>query len=290
MCNLTSLLIKLRELVIMMKLKNYIEDHLNTLNINAHSYIIRKLINHHCGNSVVTSGENTKNNNCFWVGFKKNDITYLGFESFDQNHFVCKKYINNQYAGEDSVDPSELKNLNIEITYYYKHHQMNGYGIYRFIFAFLCFRLAIPFINFFDQLSQLFFNQRSLSSKKRYEFLKLLVANFTGYKGGFSYVEVMSSIHSIKVFVHPDFNKEASRMQALLSGLVDTGELKPSHGNYELTGHAFKALDDYEEEDRRHRSMNLAQWVLIFVTTGLLFATLMQAGVIKIPNLIDFTK
>ncbi|PPC95392.1 MAG: hypothetical protein CTY33_01205 [Methylotenera sp.] len=96
-------------------------------------------------------------------------------------------------------------------------------------------------------------------------------------------------MYSMKVFVHPDFNKEASRIEALLMGLVDTDELRRINGNYELTGHAFKALDDYEEEDRRHKSMNFAQWVLIFITIGMLFATLMQAQIIKLPTLLDFT-
>ncbi|GEM_PF-2001829 len=258
------------------------------LNIWIHKLLIKYLIDMHCGPSVKTSGEGSNSNNCFWLGFKKDANTYLGFEKYDHGNLVCRSYVDNSFVNEVTIAEYELVQHKIEFIHYVKSYRIEIQGVYKFLSTFLFYKTYVILITYWNNLSQLLFNQRSLSSKKRYQLLKLLIENFTLHNGGFSTVDVMHSLHSIKVFLHPSYNIEASRIEAILVGLTDTQELRLINGNYHLTGHAFKALDAYEEQDRRHTSMSRAQWALIFVTIGLLLATIIQAQIIKFPTIIDF--
>lgn len=118
----------------------------------------------------------------------------------------------------------------------------------------------------------------------------LIVDKFHGEGHGFSYVDVLALLHGVRVFAHPEFNKEASKINALLVGFTETQELKILNDNYHLTGHAFKVLDEYEESDRKHKSLNRSQIAMVFLTAGLMIATLIQAKIIEVPTLIDLTK
>lgn len=220
----------------MKKIMSAIEILAKSLNIWVHMFLIKNLTTVHCGQSVITSGEDANNNNCFWVSFKKDANTYLGIESYDQGNFICRKYLDSLFVDELIVNKDELIKYNIEIIHFFKFYRIEIHGIYKFLATFLIYKIYVILSFYWNKLSQFLFNQRSLSSKKRYEFLKLLIENFTARDDGFSYTEVMANLHTIKVFLHPSFNKEASRIQALLDGLTDTHELRVINGNYHLTG------------------------------------------------------
>ena len=134
------------------------------------------------------------------------------------------------------------------------------------------------------------FNKRSLEAKQRFNLLKLLVKNYSGRDNGFGYVEVMEDLYSNRSFLHPQFNYQAKQTISYLDGLVDTKELKLINHDYHLTGHAYKAIDEFEEQDRKHRSTNFMHWIMVFLTLALAFFTMAQAGLIKLPLLYDLSK
>ncbi len=133
------------------------------------------------------------------------------------------------------------------------------------------------------------FNKRGLETKQRFDLLKLLVKNYSDRDNGFGYVEVMSDLYSNRSFLHPQFDSKAKQIQSFLIGLVDTKELKLINHNYYLTGHAYKAIDEFEEQDRKHRSANFTQWIMVLLTIALVFFTMAQAGLIKLPLLINLS-
>jgi hypothetical protein len=262
---------------------------ISALNSWVHKIVIECLLPLHCGKSVSTSGKTPIKKNCFWIGYSIDSNTYMGMEREHQGNFICSQYLNDEFFAEVTVSAKELTKYDIEFRHYSKFYRIEITGIYKFILTFIFWKIYANCSYYLGDFSQLLFNRRSLNSKKRYEFLKHLIDNFIGKNEGFSYVDVMSTMHSIKVFLHPDFNSQAAKVHALLDGLVETHELKLSNGNYFLTGLAFKSLDEYEVENRRHRAISATQWVLILLTVGLLVATLIQADKIKIPTLIDLT-
>lgn len=80
------------------------------------------------------------------------------------------------------------------------------------------------------------------------------------------------------------------KVQVFLDSLADTGELRRTQtGGYRITGFALKAIEDYEEQERRHTdNVKIQRWALILTLAIVLF-TATQAEIIKIPTLIDLT-
>ncbi|PPC95393.1 MAG: hypothetical protein CTY33_01210 [Methylotenera sp.] len=141
----------------MIKLKNKFKDFLRTSNIQAHKFILKKLLDIHCGGSVSTSGEEARKNNCFWVSTKKDVNNFYGFDRYDEEAgFICKSYIDNQYVDEQTIDENELINLDIEIVHYYKSNRIDIHGVYTFLYSFIIFKLLVIVTNFLGDLSQFF--------------------------------------------------------------------------------------------------------------------------------------
>lgn len=261
-----------------------------SINLLIRKSLIKFLITKHCGNSVVTGGEGATKNNCFWIGLLSNTNTYLLIDSYLNEELLCSKYENNVLTEKVNIKENELIKYEIEFVHHFKGYQIQIIGVYKFLIFILPNKFFVAGNYIYEKISQNIFNQRSLSSRRRYDFLKLLIDNFHSERNGFSYVEVEALLHSVRVFAHPQYNKEASKINALLVGLTDTKELKIINGNFHLTGHTFKSLDEYEESDRKHKSLNRSQIAMVFLTAGLLFVTFIQTKIIEVPTLIDLTK
>lgn len=140
-----------------------------------------------------------------------------------------------------------------------------------------------------QSISQYIFNKRTLENKKRHELLKFLIENHPN-KNEFSLVSLMWDIYSIKSFNHPDKEKLEKILELQLDSFVCSHEIeRVSSGRYKLTGYAIISLEKYQLEDQRHKKSVFQQWILIIVTTLLIFVGLMQANIIKLPTLVDFT-
>ena len=78
------------------------------------------------------------------------------------------------------------------------------------------------------------------------------------------------------------------RLEVYLESLVSSGELKYENMGYVLTDKAISTLENYEEEERRHIATVKVQRALVWLTIMIVLIGLIQAGLIKIPPLIDF--
>ena len=197
-------------------------------------------LNLHCGQSIPLSGEKSKLNNCFWVNLYSGRRSYGRIDKCENGHFIGVEFTSNEKGIPIKLTIEEIINFKIEIHHYKKWHKFTFNGVYDRLIN-LRRKVIISYLKDYKQsLYQSIFNIRSLRTKNRYDFLKLLIDNFTARKEGFGYVAVMQILHSNFVFLHPSFSKESSKIQALLQGFIDTKELTLINGYYHLTGHAYK--------------------------------------------------
>jgi len=84
------------------------------------------------------------------------------------------------------------------------------------------------------------------------------------------------------------------RVESMLKALCELAELKEKNGRYSITGRGIAALSQYEEEERKHRESTRLQGMLRNLTYVLVVAalvqagaSLVQAGVIKLPVLLN---
>jgi hypothetical protein len=88
---------------------------------------------------------------------------------------------------------------------------------------------------------------------------------------------------------HPEWERLSARIDFHLERLAESGELRKVSYGYEPTGLALKALEDTEEQDRRHREsikVQIGLGFLAFVTAVMAAA---QAGLVKLSTFVDLT-
>jgi len=75
------------------------------------------------------------------------------------------------------------------------------------------------------------------------------------------------------------------QIEVMLDALVDLGELRKNGIGYEVTGKGIAALSQYEEEERKHRESMSLQKGIRWLTVVMAVAALLQARVVKFPEL-----
>lgn len=258
---------------------------MNSLTKRLYQHYISRLIKNKCDDRTPRTGDAGRKTNCFLIYLNQNNQPYLLVENIFNNELNCLKYNGNKYQDDITINIEDIDNLEPEIIHYYGLYQITYFGIYDYLLERYTYylRLKINSIKFLDFISQYLFNRRSLETKQRIDFIRLLAKRFVGVNDGFSYVDVMIAMHSNRSFLHPQYHDETKRVQSYLDGFVDTGELKLINYQYHLTGFAYQAIDTYEEQDRKHKAAIRAQYLIIALTVILAILTAVQAGVIVLP-------
>jgi hypothetical protein len=99
----------------------------------------------------------------------------------------------------------------------------------------------------------------------------------------------MTDLYTIKWVLHPQGDQQQQKLEFYLDSLVATGELIKNNHKYVVTGHALRTIEEYEEQERKHTENVKMQWRMFWLTLAILALTLVQAGLVKLPPIIDLT-
>ena len=125
---------------------------------------------------------------------------------------------------------------------------------------------------------------------QRHELLKTLVQNYIdSTHTGIDTLDLMSKLYSNRWILHPKGREVEKKLELYLDSLVETGELNKINTEYVVNGKAIVTIENYEEAERRHLDNIRSQRRMIYLTILLAIFALVQAGVIKLPTLIDLT-
>lgn len=79
-------------------------------------------------------------------------------------------------------------------------------------------------------------------------------------------------------------------MRFYLDKLAETNDLVKNGIDYQITGHGVAAIELYEEQERKHGESISTQRRMFWLTIVIALLTLVQAGLVKLPPLLDLTK
>jgi hypothetical protein len=139
-----------------------------------------------------------------------------------------------------------------------------------------------------SKLSQGVYNRRKLVTKDRIGLLKAVLDAQLNGRDNVSSLDVMTAIHSIRWYLHPNSKAEHEKVKLYLHALADTGELRGNF-NYQITGKGIAAIELYEEQERLHAKSMSGQRKMVWLTVVIVLLTIVQAGLVKLPPLLDFS-
>ncbi len=229
--------------------------------------------------------------NCFVVAIDREEEPFLIVKSIENDCIVCLEWDGNSYSIACSFLVASFYPKEFCITHYYGLTDIYFTGILGYVLNRITLwpyvkSNTVRVLSYFDQY---LFNKKKLISKERNALLKVLVNKALDGHPDHHPVDLMTALYSSKWFSHPQGRHAQQRLTFYLESLVETGELRKMNQKYVVTGQALRAIEEYEEQERKHTENVKIQRQAFWVAVAVAALTLVQVGLIKFPPLLDFT-
>lgn len=262
--------------------------------------LLSKLIRMRCPSNIPRSGEEGEAQNCFIVRINKGQEPFFLLDGLDEYCLKGRILSGDTFKIDASIPFALLNNKEIEIKHYYGLSTIKYSGIYDYIINGLTRKdyLKIHIISLFSKIWRYYFNKQKLVMKQRHELLKVLIDHYINNDGrAISSIFLMTKLYSINWIDHPEGNKQEQKLNLYLESFVSSGDLQRTGTGYSVTSQAIMTLSKYEEEGRRHmdivklqKKMVILNRFLVLLTICIVIFAMIQAGVIKLPVLLDLSK
>lgn len=255
-------------------------------------WLLTQALQRKCPERIPRSGASGAKVNCFVVYVNRATEPYLLVRELSGDVVVCSEWTGQTFDKLAEVRLSDILGSDLEVTHFYGLDEVNYTGLASWAWG----RLSLwPYakiwsVRIISSIDQYFFNKRKLVTKQRIDLLKILVARELEGRAISSPIDLMTELYSLRWVLHPERDPQQRRLRFYLDSLVDTGELKKVNGDYNLTGEALKAIELYEEQERKHTAGVKEQRRMAWLTLAIVLLTAVQAGLVKLPTLIDWSR
>lgn len=249
---------------------------------------LSSLLSKMCESSIPLTGDSRARVNCFEIALDKDSKPYFFVRGVEGDNLTGMLWDGTSYSTEAKIPIETIVAHDLFITHYYGHDEIKYRGIYDFIINNITRWIYIKM--YIEKLDQYFFNKKKLVTKERMDLLKLMLSDqFERSHSGISIIDLMTKLYSIKWVLHPKSDVQEKKLELYLDSLVKSGDIKKINHEYEVTGTAISSIEKFEEEERRHVENVKMQKRALWLTIIIAIAALIQAGVIKLPTLIDLS-
>ncbi|KGK42242.1 hypothetical protein LH51_08295 [Nitrincola sp. A-D6] len=212
--------------------------------------------------------------------------------AYEANVLSGLRWDGRSYSDEHSVSLEDIGDYELRITHYYGLATVTYDSIFDFAFHHVSRLeyLKISVVRYIEATHKYFFNKRKLVTKKRMELLEFMMNDQLDREhNGIGIIDLMTKLYSTNWVLHPSADEQQQKLELYLDSLVESGELNNLNHEYVVTGKAISTLERYEEEERRHSEAVKLQRKMVSLTILLVFMAMVQAGLIKLPPLLDFS-
>ncbi len=241
---------------------------------------------------IPRSGPEGAAANCYITRVLRKSGEPLIVESADGDTLHCKEFDGERYATNAQYELKSLVKEDFEFTHYHGLATTTYSGWLDFALGRI---FKIPYVKawlYFKKADflQSLYNRKKLVTKQRIDLLKTILDAELNGTDRLSSLSVMSLIHTDMWYLHPNGDDHHRRVEFYLNALAETNDLRKAGIEYSITGQGIEAIERYEEEERKHSENIGSQRKMFWLTIVIAALTLVQAGLIKLPALLDFTK
>ncbi|MBW7471700.1 hypothetical protein [Marinobacter sp. F4218] len=254
--------------------------------------LLPRLIARSCESRIPRSGKRGEAVNCYVVAMDRNYEPYFLATAFDGNKLSGLKWDGRSYSEDLDLSLSELLHGQLSITHYYGLSEVTFSSIYDFAWHYFTriIYLKIRLYRHIDASFQYFFNKKRLVTKRRMDLLAFMVEDqLVRTHKGIDLLSLMSKIYSMRMFLHPSREVQREKVRLYLESLVQSGELRKVNTEYVVEGKAIETLEKHEETEQRHTEAVKLQRKMFWLTFVAVTFAVVQAGVIKLPTIIDLS-
>ena len=254
--------------------------------------VLAKVLARPCGSTIPRSGEKGAAVNCFVTAIDKGEEPYLIVLGLVGGDLSCIEWNGSRYEIPRTIALADFSQRDFKVTHYYGHSEVRYSGIVDFVLSRACgYPYAkIHIVRALSSFDQYLFNKKKLYTRQRKELLRVLVNHALEGRVEHEPLDLMTDLYSIKWFLHPQGMDQQRRLEFYLDSLVETGELKKMNYKYVVTGYALRAIEEDEEQERKHTESVKMQWRMFWLTLAIVALTVVQAQIVKLPVIIDLSE
>ncbi|MEO8389838.1 MAG: hypothetical protein ABI893_07925 [Polaromonas sp.] len=265
---------------------------MNPLELRLATKFLSMALERPCPELISRSSEAAAKVRCFAIYVDRKDGgPYLIVRSLSAGVLSCSEWTGTRFDRPMEAPLSGVASRDISITHFYGYNDVQYKGVFNFALG-MTFKLPylkIQVVRAIESTNQYFFNKKKLLTKQRIDLLRFMVQRQLNGQLSVSLVDLMTGLYSLKWIRHPDRDPQKKLLKFYLDSLVDIGELKYVEHRYQLTGEALKALEVYEEQERKHTENVKIQRGIFWLTAAIVLFTAAQAGLYKLPTLVDLS-
>lgn len=265
---------------------------MNRLTKALYKWQLPKLIARMCESRIPRSGEEGAKVNCYVVALDKESNPYFLVNDIEGDQLVGLKWDGNHYSIQKKIPISSITDHDFFIKHYYGLSEVKYFGIYDFIINRITNwpYLKIRVHRWIESVDQYFFNRKKLVTKQRIDLLRFMMSDqIDRSHKGISSSDLMTKLYSIKWVLHPEGDQQQEKLELYLDSLEKSEDLESVNNEYVVTGNAIRTIERFEEEERRHVERVKMQKKMFWLTIIIALLALIQAGVIKLPVLLDLS-
>jgi hypothetical protein len=221
--------------------------------------------------------------------FRKNEEPWLIVERRDGEDLVCSTWNGTNHVGATRYPIGQFSDEQYEIKHYYGPSTIYFKSLSDYALGYYL-RLPYALIKIqrgLERAGTLLYNRRRLVLGQRLDLLTFMIEQAAEGKSSFRSLDLMTDMHTIRWITHSNGESIRSRLELYLDSLVDTGELTKANGDYRLTGHALRLVEERSEQERKHRQGIRIQWLIAALTLATVILAIFQAGLIELNPLLD---
>ena len=254
--------------------------------------VLSSILARPCEMRIPRSGTKGAAVNCFVVSIDKGDEPYLLVQALESGLLNCLEWNGSSFITPAKHPLASFRLRDFSITHYYGLAEVRYSGILDFAKDWLT---KWPYVKIhaeqaFTHVDQYIFNKKKLVAKERKGLLKVLVNEALEGRAEHETLSLMTALYSNKWFSHPQGEQAQARLEFYLESLAETGELRKINYKYFVTGKALQAIEEYEEQERKHTENVKMQWRTFWLAVAVAFLTVVQAGLIKLPLILDLSE
>lgn len=243
-------------------------------------------------NRIPRSGDEGAAVNCYTTRVFTGTDKALIVCSANGDSLECLEYDGHKYSINTKHSFETLLEHKFEFTHYHDLYTTTYFDWQDFAIG-VIFRA--PYIKAWfhstqSKISQIIYNQKKLITKQRIEILKTILNAELNGRSEISSLDIMTLMYDIRWHLHPNRDEQHHRIELYLEALAETEHLNKSQMYYKITGHGIAAIELYEEEERKHSESISTQRKMFWLTIVIAALTIVQAGLIKLPPLLDLSK
>lgn len=245
-----------------------------------------------CESRVPRTGVEAAKVNCFVVTLDKDSRPYFFIENMDGDELIGLEWEGDSYSTKKKIPITVITENELFIKHYYGLSEVRYFGIYDYLINRITRwpYLKIIVHKWIVSIDQYFFNKKKLVSKQRNDLLAFMISDqIDRTHKGINSLDLMTKLYSIKWILHPEGDQQQEKLELYLDSLVKSGDLELINDEYVVTGNAIRTIEKFEEEERRHVENVKMQKKMFWLTIIIALLALIQAGVIKLPVLLDIS-